>query len=49
MTYITNINKKVEVNSNFRTVLYTGLKSQLVVMNIPIDGEIGEEKHPHVE
>lgn len=38
-----------EVNTNFRTVLFTGEKTQLVVMNIPVGGEIGKEKHPHVE
>lgn len=49
MSYITNIIKKTEENTNFRTVLFTGGKSQLVVMNIPVGGEIGKEKHPHVE
>lgn len=49
MTYITNILKKTEENTNFRTVLFTGEKSQLVVMDIPAGGEIGKEKHPHVE
>lgn len=49
MSYITNINKQTENNTNFRTVLFTGQKSQLVVMNIPVGGEIGEEKHDHVE
>jgi mannose-6-phosphate isomerase-like protein (cupin superfamily) len=49
MSYITNIIKKTEENTNFRTVLFTGQRSQLVVMNIPIGGEIGEEIHSHVE
>jgi mannose-6-phosphate isomerase-like protein (cupin superfamily) len=49
MSYITNIIKKTEENTNFRTVLFTGQKSQLVVMNIPPGGEIGKEKHAHVE
>lgn len=49
MSYITNIIKKTEENTNFRTVLFTGDKSQLVVMNIPVGGEIGKEKHSHVE
>jgi len=49
MSYITNIIKKTEENTNFRTVLFTGQHSQLVVMNIPVGGEIGKEKHPHVE
>jgi mannose-6-phosphate isomerase-like protein (cupin superfamily) len=49
MTYITNIIKETEENTNFRTVLFTGDKSQLVVMSIPAGGEIGKEKHAHVE
>lgn len=49
MSYITNIVKEVESNNNFRKVLFTGDKSQLVVMDIPPQGEIGEETHAHVE
>ena len=49
MSYIINIIKETEENSNFRKVLFTGNKSQLVVMSIPSQGEIGEETHPHVE
>lgn len=49
MSYITNILKKTEENTNFRTVLFTGARSQLVVMDIPAGGEIGEETHRHVE
>lgn len=49
MSYITNINKQTAENTNFRTVLFTGTESQLVVMNIPVGGEIGKEKHGHVE
>jgi mannose-6-phosphate isomerase-like protein (cupin superfamily) len=49
MSYITDIFEEVESNSNFRKVLFTGEKSQLVVMDIPVGGEIGEEVHPNVE
>lgn len=49
MSYITNILKQAEENTNFRKVVFTGNKSQLVVMDIPEGGEIGEEKHEHVE
>jgi mannose-6-phosphate isomerase-like protein (cupin superfamily) len=49
MSYITNIIKKTEENTNFRTVLFTGEESQLVVMCIPEGVEIGKEKHLHVE
>ncbi len=34
--------------SEFRNVLFTGESSQLVVMTIPVGGEIGEEVH-HVD
>ena len=49
MSYITNIFKETQENKNFRKVLFTGDRSQLVVMNIPPQGEIGEEVHAHVE
>lgn len=49
MSYTNNIVRTAAENKNFRTVLHTGAKSQLVVMNIPAGGEIGEEVHPHVE
>jgi mannose-6-phosphate isomerase-like protein (cupin superfamily) len=49
MSYITNIFKQTEENKNFRKVIFTGDRSQLVVMNIPAGGEIGEETHKHVE
>lgn len=49
MPFRTNIVKETATNENFRRVLFTGKKSQLVVMSIPPDGEIGEETHAHVE
>ncbi len=49
MPFITNIVRAAAENKNFRAVLHTGTKSQLVVMNIPIGEDIGEETHPHVE
>lgn len=49
MTHIINVIKEVKENENFRKVLLTGLKSQLVVMSIKEGGEIGEETHEHVE
>lgn len=49
MSYIKNIITQTEQNTMFREVLYTGTKTQLVVMDIPPEGEIGEETHPHVE
>jgi mannose-6-phosphate isomerase-like protein (cupin superfamily) len=34
-----------EKNKDFRRVLWTGKHTQLVIMTIPPDGEIGEETH----
>jgi len=49
MSYFTHIVKEVQDNPNFRRVLFTGPKSQLVIMSIPPGGEIGEETHGHTE
>lgn len=49
MSYLTNITQVAAENTNFRTVLFTGKKSQLVVMRIPPGQDIGEEIHEHVE
>lgn len=49
MSYITNIVRETKENNFFRKVLFTGSRSQLVVMEIPAGGEIGEETHAHVE
>src|SRR3989344_4833730 len=43
--YVVDIEKATLENENFRTVLYTGKFSQLVVMSIPPGGDIGEEVH----
>ncbi len=48
-SYIGNIQSLVMRNDNFREVIFTGEKSQLVVMSIPVAGEVGEETHEHVE
>ena len=40
-----DIKKLAKENQNFRKVLYTGERSQLVVMSIPVSGDIGEEVH----
>lgn len=49
MSRIINVIREVKENENFRKVLATGAKSQLVVMSIKEGGEIGEETHEHVE
>ena len=39
------IAKTAEQSADFRRVLWTGKHTQLVIMTIPPDGEIGEETH----
>ncbi len=39
------IAKTAEKSADFRRVLWTGEHTQLVIMTIPPDGEIGEEIH----
>lgn len=49
MPFQTNIVKATVEDQDFRKVLFTGEKSQLVVMSIPPGGEVGQETHEHVE
>ena len=43
--HITNIEKDTIKNNNYREVLFTTKNSQLVLMSIPPNEEIGEEIH----
>ncbi|MEO6536623.1 MAG: cupin domain-containing protein [Candidatus Paceibacterota bacterium] len=43
--YVTDIEADTLENTNFRTVVYTAQYMQLVLMSVPVGGEIGEEKH----
>ena len=43
--YIKNIEEETLKNENFRTVLYTAKSSQLVVMSLKPNEDIGEEVH----
>ena len=47
--YVTTIEKETEKNADFRRVLYTGKYSQLVLMNLKLGEEIGEETHTDVD
>jgi mannose-6-phosphate isomerase-like protein (cupin superfamily) len=47
--FVTNVVQQARSNTAFRKVLFTGTRSQLVVMSIPPGGEIGAETHAHVE
>jgi mannose-6-phosphate isomerase-like protein (cupin superfamily) len=43
--FVTNIEKDTLANNNFRQVLYTGKHSQLVLMSLKPNEEIGMEVH----
>ena len=45
MAYVKNLEKETEENENFRKVLNTTEKSQLVVMSLLSHEDIGEEIH----
>lgn len=47
--YAKDIKKLTKENTNFRNVLHTGEKSQIVAMSIPVGGDIGEEVHPNTD
>lgn len=47
--FVGNIEELTEENKDFRRVLYTGKHMQLVLMSIPVGGEIGEEVHPTID
>ena len=47
--YVNNIEKEALDNSNFRKVLYTDSRVQLVVMSLLPNEDIGEEVHEHLD
>jgi len=47
--YHANVAQAARDNDAFRRVIFTGDKSQLVVMSIPPGEDIGQETHAHVE
>lgn len=47
--YTADLFRATEANTDYRRVLFTGARSQLVVMSIPPGESIGKERHPHVE
>jgi mannose-6-phosphate isomerase-like protein (cupin superfamily) len=48
-SFQTNILHAANSNGAYRRVLFTGARSQLALMTIPIGGDIGVEVHPNVE
>lgn len=49
MSYTAQIAEEARKNTDFRRVVVTGEHSQVVLMNIPVGGEIGEETHHDVD
>ncbi len=47
--YVADVAAAARSNDAYRRVLFTGAKTQLVVMSIPVGGDIGAEAHPNVE
>lgn len=47
--FITNIEKETQENNFFRKVLFTGKHSQLVLMSLKPNEEIGDEVHDTVD
>jgi mannose-6-phosphate isomerase-like protein (cupin superfamily) len=47
--WVGNIEQVTKDNGNFRTVLHTGVHSQLTVMSVPPGGEVGWEAHSHLD
>lgn len=45
MVYFPNLTSEVRAFGKFRKVMHTGLYSQLVSMEIPVGGDIGNEVH----
>lgn len=45
MVYFPGLTSEVRAFGRFRKVLHTGLFSQLVSMEIPVGGDIGDEVH----
>lgn len=47
--YLANIHALTRANTAYRRVLSTAKRMQVVVMSIPPDGDVGEERHERVE
>src|SRR5476651_1316404 len=49
MSFTANVISATQANTDFRQVLFTGERSQLVLMDIKPGEDIGMEVHKHVE
>lgn len=46
---IVNIDRLANLNTNYRTALWTGTHLQVTLMSIPVRGDIGLEMHPDLD
>jgi mannose-6-phosphate isomerase-like protein (cupin superfamily) len=44
-----NIEELTVGNTNFRTVIYTGVHTQLTLMSVEVGDEVGWERHGHLD
>lgn len=49
MSLIRDIEELAKKNNDFRQVLETGKHTQVVIMSMPVGGDIGEEVHPETD
>lgn len=47
--WVVDIEDLTKENTNFRTAKWTGKHLQMTVMSIPVGGEVGLEKHGHID
>ena len=47
--WVANIEELTTDNNNFRTVVNTGVHSQLTIMSVPPGGEVGWEAHSELD
>jgi len=47
--WVANIEELTTGNTNFRTVVNTGVHSQLTIMSVPPGGEVGWEAHSELD
>lgn len=47
--WVANIEELTTDNNNFRTVVNTGVHSQLTIMSVPPGGEVGWEAHAELD
>ena len=47
--WVVDIEDLTKKNTNFRTAKWTGKHLQMTVMSIPVGGEVGLEKHGHID